>query len=66
MISNAQKYGGYMVICDYVALPHAKASDGVNNHYSGINNVQRRDNSSYEIVCSRRVNEIELVLLTVV
>ena len=38
-------------------------SDGVNNHYSGINNVQRRDNSSYEIVCSRRVNEIELVLL---
>lgn len=30
MISNAQKYGGYMVICDYVALPHAKASDGVN------------------------------------
>ena len=38
-------------------------SDGVNNHYSGINNVQRRDNSSYEIVCSRRVNEIELMLL---
>ena len=38
-------------------------SDGVNDHYSGINNVQRRDNSSDEIVCSRRVNEIELVLL---
>lgn len=30
MIDNAQKYGGYMIICDYVALPHAKASDGVN------------------------------------
>lgn len=30
MIANAQKYGGYMVICDQVALPHARASDGVN------------------------------------
>lgn len=29
MIYNAEKYGGYMIITDGVALPHAKASDGV-------------------------------------
>ena len=37
-------------------------SNGINDHYSGIDNVQRRDNSSDKIVCTRGVNKIELVL----
>lgn len=29
MIQNVQKYGCYMMICEDVALPHAKSADGV-------------------------------------
>lgn len=58
---NQRFVESFRVTCDDLGS-YLDTSNGIDYQYTRVDHVQRRDNSSDKIVCTRGVYEIELVL----